>query len=306
MIKVVPYDPKWPKIFAQEAALIETALGKNCLGIHHIGSTSVPGLPAKPIIDMIPVVSGILAVDEATDNMRALGYIAKGEHGMLFRRYFQKNGFNIHVYEKDTPDIERYLKFRDWMRLHKEDREAYATLKQQLALTHPNDILSYVCGKDEFVAKIDSKTKFDGTRVVKALSPVEWDAVHSFRQQYFPQIKISDEPTASIFDHKDHLHFIMYKGAKIIGYIHIQLLIEGRAALRFIIINKQNRHSSIGSQFLMLVERWLAQQQIKKIYIRTPPESYKFFCKNNYVEMSFIDPDSEEPERLSIALGKIL
>lgn len=89
-IEVVPYDPNWPNIFETEATKIKQALGNNCIAIHHVGSTSVPGLAAKPIIDIVPVVQNIIAVDQNTNVMEALGYEAKGEYGMLFRRYFQK------------------------------------------------------------------------------------------------------------------------------------------------------------------------------------------------------------------------
>src|SRR5580698_1970268 len=86
-IEVVPYNPEWPQMFEAEAALIKKALGDNCIAIHHIGSTSIPGLSAKPIIDILPVVKDILKVDAKP--IEALGYQAKGENGMAFRRYFQ-------------------------------------------------------------------------------------------------------------------------------------------------------------------------------------------------------------------------
>lgn len=84
-IKVVPYNGNWPKMFEQESALIQQALGANCIIIHHIGSTSIPGLSAKPIIDMLPVVKNILEVDKATKAMESLGYEVKGEYGIALR-----------------------------------------------------------------------------------------------------------------------------------------------------------------------------------------------------------------------------
>src|SRR5436190_21363500 len=89
-IEVVPYNPAWPQLFEEEAAKIKQALGENCIAVHHIGSTAVPGLSTKPILDMSPVVLDIMRVDQATPSMRSLGYEAKGEFGMLFRRFFTK------------------------------------------------------------------------------------------------------------------------------------------------------------------------------------------------------------------------
>lgn len=90
IVKVVAYDAKWPQLFEEKAKLIKSALGENCIAIHHIGSTAVLGLSAKPIIDILPVVKNILQVDQANFAMEQLGYTAKGEYGIPFRRYFQK------------------------------------------------------------------------------------------------------------------------------------------------------------------------------------------------------------------------
>lgn len=154
-VEVVPYNPSWPNIFNIEAKKIQEALGINCLKIHHIGSTSVQGLAAKPIIDMIPVVSDINDIDLCNNAMLQLGYEVKGEFGIPFRHFFKKDGFNIHVYQAANPEIERYIKFRDWLASHPHDRENYQKLKMQLAEKHPYDVFSYCAGKEEFVRKID-------------------------------------------------------------------------------------------------------------------------------------------------------
>lgn len=73
-VKVVPYDPNWPRQFSQEAQAIKACLGDNCIEIHHIGSTAVPGLAAKPVIDMLPVVLDVTEVDSVNDLMQKLGY----------------------------------------------------------------------------------------------------------------------------------------------------------------------------------------------------------------------------------------
>ena len=160
-VKVVPYDPRWPEMFREESIKIEQALGNNCSGVHHIGSTAIPGLSAKPIIDILPVVKDIVEVDAATKAMENLGYEAKGENGMAFRRFFQKGKevrtHHVHVYEKEDPEIDRYLKFRDWMCSNKEDFQAYSTLKLELVSKFPQDIFQYCLGKDLFVAGIDAK-----------------------------------------------------------------------------------------------------------------------------------------------------
>lgn len=307
-IEVVPYNGNWPTMFEQESILIQQALGANCIIIHHIGSTSVPGLSAKSIIDILPVVENILEVDKATKAMEALGYESKGEYGIAFRRFFQKGKnirtHNVHVYEKGDPEIDRYLKFRNWMRSHESDAQAYASLKIELAAKFPHAILQYCNGKDAFVANIDIKDSFDGWRMVKALTDREWDTVRTLRQKYF--FKSNTDPYAYTFENKDHVHFVFYKNADIIGYAHLHLWAEGRAALRIIVIDENYRNRGFGSQFLKLCERWLCHQGFKTLLIQSSPEAYRFYCQHEYVKMPFNDPDGYETDLRDIEIGKIL
>lgn len=163
MIRVVKYNPEWVQTFHDEAIKIKEALGNNCTETHHIGSTSVPGLSAKPIIDILPVVVDLRAVDEKNFKMQELGYEVKGEYGFMLRRFFVKaKAFHVHVFEQNNSDIERHLKFRNWMRNNPKDRDAYATLKKDLAKHYPNDMTSYCLGKDEFIGNIDEKAGWHG------------------------------------------------------------------------------------------------------------------------------------------------
>jgi GrpB-like predicted nucleotidyltransferase (UPF0157 family)/GNAT superfamily N-acetyltransferase len=307
-IEIVEYDPGWPKLFELEAKRVKQALGSNCIIVHHIGSTSIPGLSAKPIIDMLPVVRDIQEVDQATKAMESLGYEAKGEYGMAFRRYFQKGGdirtHHVHVYQEDDPEISRYIKFRDWMRSHPDDAESYAKLKVELAKKFPHDILQYCNGKDAFVASIDAKDGFDGWRMVQALTDREWEAVRHLRHKYF--FKSKADPYTWTFKHKDHIHFVFYKNADIVGYAHLQLWREHRAALRMIVIDEPFRNLGLGSQFLTLCERWLKHQGFNKILTQSSPEAHKFYIHQGYVEMPFNDPDDHDTNARDIEMGKFL
>ena len=266
-IKLVFYDPNWPLIFENEAILLQEALGSNCIAIHHIGSTSVPGLNAKPIIDIIPVVKNILEVDNANSEMKRIGYTAKGEHGIAFRRFFQKGlpitTHNVHVYEEFDPEINRYLKFRDWMRLHSDDAQEYAELKIALAKKFPDDILNYCLGKDAFVANIDVKDGFNGWRMVQALTDREWKAVHTLRGQYF----LNTTRFPESFKDKNHIHFLFYKNSDIIGYAHIQLYDKDSATLLILVIDSLCQNLGFEDQFLKLCQRWVLHQGIKQLEI---------------------------------------
>lgn len=305
---MVPYNSNWPAQFTQESNLIQHALGINCLIIHHIGSTSIPSLFAKPIIDILPVVKNILDVDKASQAMEALGYDSKGEYGIAFRRYFQKGKHvrthNVHVYEEGDPEIDRYLKFRDWMRSHETDAQAYANLKLELATKFPQDILQYCNGKDAFVASIDAKDGFNGWRMVKALTDREWAAVCALRKNYF--FKSNADSYSWTYEHNDHVHFVFYKNADIIGYTHLQLWAGDRAALRMIVIDESYRNQGFGSQFLKLCERWLCHQGFKTLLIQSSAEAYRFYRQHDYIKMPFIDPDDYKTDSREIQIGKFL
>lgn len=161
-IVVMEYSRDWSAEFERESALIKGILGSNCIALHHIGSTSVPGLKAKPIIDMMPVVSDISAVDAVTTEFEKLGYEYLGEFGIPGRRYLRKGGdertHQIHIFEaSNKADIERHLAVRDYLRTHKEAADAYGQLKERLAQEYPYDIDGYCDGKDTFVKDLEQK-----------------------------------------------------------------------------------------------------------------------------------------------------
>ncbi len=160
-IRVVPYDPSWEKAYEQEAARLRQALDGLLVAIHHIGSTAVPGLAAKPIIDILPVVSDITAVDGRNPAMRALGYECMGEFGIPGRRYFRKGGddrtHHVHVFGLGSrQDIRRHLAVRDYLRAHPQRAAAYGRLKAELAARFPEDNEGYCDGKDAFVKRLEA------------------------------------------------------------------------------------------------------------------------------------------------------
>lgn len=161
-IVVTDYNPLWTKMFEDEARLIRGVLEDNCITIYHIGSTSVPGLAAKPIIDIMPVVHSLDHVDTVKGNFEKIGYEYLGEFGIRGRRYLRKGGdertHQIHIFsEHSTDDIERHLALRDYLRTHKEDCDAYAILKKTLAEKYEYDIDGYCDGKDKFVKQLEQK-----------------------------------------------------------------------------------------------------------------------------------------------------
>ncbi|ELK44353.1 GrpB family protein [Halobacillus sp. BAB-2008] len=161
-VMVKDYEESWPVLFKEEAEKLRAVWKGELAAIHHIGSTAVPGLKAKPVIDIMPVVEQIEKVDDYNESLLALGYEPLGEMGIPGRRYFRKGGENrthqIHVFQKDNHhEIDRHLAVRDYLRAHEEAAAAYGALKASLALEFPKDIAGYSAGKDDFVKELERK-----------------------------------------------------------------------------------------------------------------------------------------------------
>lgn len=161
-IIVTDYNPIWAEMFESEAENIRQILGDNCVTIHHIGSTAVPDLTAKPIIDIMPIVKSLDAVDQVAAEFEEIGYEYLGEFGISGRRYLRKGGdertHQIHIFlDGDTKNIDRHIAFRDYMRTHDKERNEYASLKVRLAQQFPYDIDGYCDGKEAFVKTVEEK-----------------------------------------------------------------------------------------------------------------------------------------------------
>lgn len=163
-IAVVPYDPSWKEQFQAESKRIASALGENVLAVHHMGSTAIPGIQAKPTIDILVEVASIEQVDAFIANMIALGYESNGEFGIPGRRYFsrsigEQHTHHVHVFRRGHEDIERVLRFRDYLITHPEDAQRYSRLKEKLSEQFHLDPAGYTDAKSEFVQEINRKAK---------------------------------------------------------------------------------------------------------------------------------------------------
>ncbi|MEB9683003.1 hypothetical protein BK742_17640 [Bacillus thuringiensis serovar pingluonsis] len=160
IIKVVDYNQNWSSDYQKEEHFIRAILQEELVKSFHIGSTSVPGLKAKPIIDILLVVNDIYKLDSFSKQFQEIGYEVMGEFGITGRRYFRKGGnlrtHQIHAYQYDKiEEIERHLAFRDYLREHPVVCKQYGELKSQLAKEYPNDIKGYGDGKDKFVKSVE-------------------------------------------------------------------------------------------------------------------------------------------------------
>jgi GrpB-like predicted nucleotidyltransferase (UPF0157 family) len=161
---ILPYDACWPSLFEAEARALQGIFGETVLALHHVGSTAIPGLVAKPIIDILAEVRCLEEVDQKTVAMESCGYEARGAHGIEGRRYFNKAradpdgvGFHIHAFARGSSQIRRHLRFRDYLIAVPDAAKEYATLK--LSLCDPSGVLvpDYAERKAPFIELIDRR-----------------------------------------------------------------------------------------------------------------------------------------------------
>ena len=155
------YNPAWPQMAASHAERLRV-LGPTLITVHHIGSTAVPGLAAKPIIDLMPLVTDLAELDRERGRVEALGYQWHGELGIPGRRYCilcDETGTRItqlHFFQADSIHAGRHIAFRDYLRSHPEAAHAYEKEKRRARDLHPNDSYAYGDEKDAWIRNTEA------------------------------------------------------------------------------------------------------------------------------------------------------
>ncbi len=160
VVKLAPYTPEWLRYFELEKASLQAVLGDTILDIQHVGSTSIAGMLAKPIIDIAIAVADFEQAKTCVPLVESLGYKYKGEFGIPRRHYFVKGNprlFHLHMNEVDSCEWQNTLLFRDYLRNHPDVAEEYAQLKQRLARRYPHDREAYLEGKSAFIKDVLTK-----------------------------------------------------------------------------------------------------------------------------------------------------
>jgi GrpB-like predicted nucleotidyltransferase (UPF0157 family) len=166
IVGVVSYNSNWKKMYKEESEKIKNVLSDIIIDIHHIGSTAIPGIKAKPVVDILVEVEDIEGVNQYNHKMKELGYEAMGEYGIPKRRFFRKGGNNrthhIHVFQLGNKEIERHINFKEYLIAHPKKAREYSKLKEKLANKYNYDVENYTNSKSDFIKEIDKKAKLWG------------------------------------------------------------------------------------------------------------------------------------------------
>jgi GrpB-like predicted nucleotidyltransferase (UPF0157 family) len=163
-VELFDYDPRWPDVFETERARLEAAIGPHVVAIEHIGSTSVPRLAAKPVVDIGVAVEEFFAARVCILPIKRLGYRYKGQHGIPRRHFFYKGErtHHLHMLETSSGEWHDLLDFRDWLRADAETARAYEALKRALAERHRDQVEDYAHAKTDFVREALSRARREG------------------------------------------------------------------------------------------------------------------------------------------------
>lgn len=156
-LRLVPYEPNWPLLFLAEKNRLFASLSNDILDVQHIGSTSIPGMPAKPILDISVAVANFEEATRCITLLEQLGYQYKGENGIPRRHYFVKGEprtHHLHMLEIGSEEWKHHLLFRDYLRAAPAIANEYARLKQTLATQFATDRETYQSGKDGFIQAV--------------------------------------------------------------------------------------------------------------------------------------------------------
>lgn len=163
-VELVAHDRGWAARAAKESARIVVALGDAAVIVHHVGSTAIPGIRAKPIIDLLPEVTSLDALDARAGALRALGYEWRGEFGIVRRRYCTlddpsngKRAVQLHCFASGHPEIDRMLTFRDYLRAHADEARAYEAEKERCRRLHADDTMAYAEAKNAWIRACDGR-----------------------------------------------------------------------------------------------------------------------------------------------------
>ena len=162
-VVVLPYDEQWKHDFLQIKAELTNVLGQLAIEIEHVGSTSVQGLSAKPIIDIDVVIKDYSGLENAISALGKIGYQHEGNLGIAGREAFKYGGkehlrkHHLYVCPEDSPELKRHIEFRDYLKTHPDAVREYSRIKEEGAELYPDDIDRYIEHKSTFIEKINEE-----------------------------------------------------------------------------------------------------------------------------------------------------
>ena len=255
---IVPYNPEWAVFFEQEAQNIKACMGDVCLDVIHVGSTSVEGLSAKPIIDIILVTNNLQQARKLLTEK--LGYRYKGEYNLPLRDLYGKKDkweIYLHVHLIWNAEIRLNVSFRDYLRSHPDAKKAYEAIKIQASQAQgatektSTGITQYNLLKNDQIVSILKATGFDGLCVRFATQPAEHQAFERYKKEFYDNSFEEKHIPAT-----DVKKFVIYKGTSIEGAAELSLIGKDHYLLNFL----NTRTAECSEKLLQVIQSWLKER----------------------------------------------
>ncbi|WP_131784031.1 GrpB family protein [Legionella gresilensis] len=250
------YNTNWPKQYLSEVKTLKAALGSEIISIDHIGSTSIPGCTAKPMIDIMLVLPSLQDQDRITHTFATIGYSRKN-YDFFMRLFFCKEAsitFQLHVFQNRYSEIERFIKFKNWLKKHPDDLKEYIQLKTSLARKYTNDLKSYSLAKEDFVSKIEYKAGWSGVRLINPYTQKEVDTITK------AQTKLGIESNL-------YKRFIVKKASSDIGLVFVLKDSSHKVTIKFIPLSNDLYLNYIKQQIISDLDMLLKNNGIQKRHI---------------------------------------
>lgn len=291
-IKLENYNPKWQDFFTNEKHMIQNSFTKsesknNLEDIIHVGSTSIEGLVAKPIIDIILVVKNS---DQINKVLSGAGYRYKGEYNIPMRKMYGKNDdyeVYLHAYETGHPEIKLNLLFKDYLKNNPSIRDEYSNLKKSIIEKNNSHtklsstgITTYNLDKNDFIQKVLNKAGFNELCIRLCTQSMEWENYNLIKENYF--LKINKKINITDND-PNHKHVALYKGTNVIGAAEVKLS-PPNAFLEFLGLNNrvQTEIQEIKCYFLKNLENWVKKIGVLFLTTSIPKEEVLFYESNEF------------------------
>jgi GrpB-like predicted nucleotidyltransferase (UPF0157 family) len=257
MIEIKSYNPDWPEQFKHEMELLKSVFGKDVILIEHIGSTSIPGCSAKPVIDILIVLPSIKNQDEITKKLEAVNY-TRLYYGFFMRLFFCKNTkpvFQLHIFQKGYSEIDRFLKFKYWLTKHPKDKQDYINLKKLLAVEYADNLEKYSLAKEEFVSDIEVLAGWCGIKLIIPYTEAEKGIIENARS------KIAFDSNSKVKS------FIVKKGTNDIGCVFVLFQNTKEVLIKPLSLCEDFYLSHIQQQISADLKMWLKNEGVQTVFV---------------------------------------
>ena len=258
-IAIEKYNSQWSVFFENESRKIKSVMGENAVEIYHVGSTSVPYLAAKPIIDMILVTRDLNSARELLTS-KELRYRYKGEYNLPLRDLYGKKGdfeMYLHVHHVNNPEIELNLLFRDYLRNNEEAKKQYEAVKitaskdQNASEKVETGITKYNLLKNDLIVSILEETGFEGVCPRFVTQHAESEFFDKTKDEFFKDLGVEK---MSLPSEQNVKKLVLYRGVDIVGSAEIMNISPDRFAVNFA---RTNDNGTLLKEFLSRIENWV-------------------------------------------------